>query len=589
MATIHRLNAGWTLTDGILPPIALDHPMPVYPALLRAGYVPDARQGLNLTAAEWLYSRTFTYALSFDLPPMQDFERIELRFDHLYGSCTLTVNGCEIAPFQSGCFDITAAARPSGNELTVVVAPEAPVRPFEGDPLPARGIAGGVYLKGANRVTVRDCAFSAGEALKCILDMDAHISGKFLFTCLVSREGEALCEHSLHRRLIAARQSLELSFPLPESASGAYEVRLTIEHNGLLCDTLRGSVQVAPRGAVRSICHIRSDARAESDAPLLALLPALREAGFDGVSFNDGALSSRPVLTRLFELGLTRVEYDPDAPRFPSCLTGDALRKLAAPDKPWPPTSAAWRLRHSDAPDFAEIEAEWGALSGCDEIRCAAIVRLHQARRVFDQILSDRLAGRPVSLGCDADGFPRFGSCALTDADGTPRPALYAAQEALQPLLAVATLPGETLPCGELLHLPVTLLAAKPSPLPVTVSAAMYAPDGGTLSGVSFTALPEASKRVGELVCQLPDGMNCALLRVSVERPDFEPVIHDTWIRCGNAPAALAKLPAAELVLEGDDVVCQSGLAVGAVTSHGVRCLMPGDRVSGYTGECANA
>ena len=594
MATIHRLNAGWTLTDGILPSIALDHPMTVYAALLQSGYVPDARQGLNLAAAEWLYSRAFTYSLRFDLPPMQDFERIQLRFDHLYGRCAVSLNDRALEPFQDGCFDITAAATPTGNRLCVSVAPEPLLRPFEGDPLPARGIAGGVYLKGANRVTVRSTRFSVKGALCCALDLDAHISGKFLFTCLISREGEAVCEQSVHQRLIAARQQVQLSFPLPGDASGAYEVRLTIEHNGLLCDVLRGSVQTAPPAVPKAVCHIRGDVRAETDPALLVMLPALRAAGFDGVSFSDDRLASRPVETKLFELGLSRVDYDPDAPRFVGCPSGNALRRLSAPDRPWPPTSAAWRLRHSDAPNPETLGQALGPLPDDDANACAAAIRLHQAWQVFDRIVSDRRNGRQVARSCDLDSCPRFGSHGLTEADGTPRPALYAAREALQPLLAVAALPDSTdahpaLPCGELLHLPVTLLAAAPSPLPVTVSATMYAPDGSTLSGVSFTALPNGAQQVGELVCQLPEGMSHALLRTSVERPDEPPVIHDLWIRCGKSPMALSRLPRAALETPEGSARCISSMAVGVVTHAGIRCLLPGESAAGYTGECANS
>lgn len=591
MEIIHRLNAGWTLTDGILPPIALNRPMSVYPALLQAGYVPDARLGLNLAAAEWLYSRAFTYSLRFDLPPMQDLERVQLRFEHLYGRCTVTLNGRALEPYQYGSFDITAVVTPTGNRLSVSVAPEPLFRPFEGDPLPARGIAGGVYLKGANRVTVRSARFSAGEALDCALDLDAHISGRFLFTCLVSREGEALCEHSTHLRLIAARQDVQLRFPLPDGAAGAYEVRLTIAHNGLMCDALRGSVYVAPSRARRAVCHIRGDARAETDAAVLAALPALAAAGFDGVSFSDGRLCSRPVETKLFDLGLSCVAHDPAAPCFAGCMSGAALRSLAAPDRPWPPTAAAWRLRHSLVPDFEAVERDFGPTPADDADVCAAVIRLHQAHRVFDQIVSDRRAGRPAALLCDADGFPRFGSCALTEPDGAPRPALSAAREALQPMLAVAALPDPShpvLPCGELLRLPVTLLSDEPSPLPVTVTATMYAPDGGVLSGVSFTALPNGAQQVGDLVCQLPAGATHALLRTGVERPGEPPITHDMWIRCGESPMALARLPRSTLEVSDGSARCKSHMAVGVVTHTGIRCLLPEESAAGYAGECVN-
>lgn len=547
MATIHRLNAGWTLTDGILSPIALDHPMTVYAALAQAGLVPDARQGLNLTAAEWLYSRTFLYSVAFDLPEMQDFERTELHFEHLYGDCSLVLNGQPLQPFAPGCFDITAAARPADNRLTLTVAPDAPHRPFDGDPLPARGPAGGVYLKGANRVTVHSAAFSGDGEIRCALDLDAHISGKFRFTLLLSREGEAICEHSVHQRLIAARQAIVLSFPLPEAAQGAYEVRLNIEHNGLLCDALRGSRRAQSEPIARRICHLRADPRAESDAAILSVLPVLQAAGFDGVSFSDGALCSRPVQTRLFELGLTRQAYDPEAPAFAGCMPENAFRRLAAPEAPWPPESAVWRLRHSVLPDRTALEQRWGRLPDEDPERCMAIVRLDQASRAFDSIVAQRLSGQTISLGSDVDTFPRPGSRALVDADGTSRPALAAVREAFQPMIAVIRPPEAPLPCDEVLKLPVELLCEGVDPLPVTVSATLLSAKGETISGVSFTVLPIENREVGELVCQLPSGAGCAILRTSVERPGEAPILHDRWIRCGERPAAVGQFDAAAI------------------------------------------
>lgn len=582
MATIHRLNSGWTLTDGIIAPIRLDRPMTIYAALRTAGLVPDAHFGMDLTAAEWLYARRFVYEKEFDLAPAADTERTELHFDHMYGDCTVCVNGAEVIPYAPGCYDVTAHVHGADNRLTVSVAPEMPLRPFDGDPLPARGISGSVSMQGVNRITLHSADFSAGADLCCDMTVDAHISGKYHFTCILSREGEAIATHDCHQRLIAAKQDIQLHFPLPENASGAYDLLLTIEHNGLLCDQLRGSVMAAS-AAPDAVCHIDGDPRAETEEAIYALLPLLKQAGFAGVSFQYIALCTRRIETRMQALELVRAEYDPTAPAFTGCMDAAALKRYARGIPCWPPHAPAWKLRHSDVPDMDAASARWGRLPADDIDRQTAAIRLTQAQQVFDAIVAARIAGKGASIRCHADAFPRFGSAALT------APALAAATQALQPLLAVFDMPETVLPCSELLKLPVVLLSRHVRPLPVTVTATLYAPDGSVLSGVSFSAIPNGAVRPGELNCQIPADLHHVLLRTAVEQPGEPPVICDRWVACGAAPAVPADLPHTLLEADGDTATCREALAIGVVTARGIRVLLPGESAGGYAGECFNA
>lgn len=574
MATIHRLNSDWTLTDGIIDPIRLDRPMSIYAALRAANLVPDAHYGLNIAACEWLYNRAFVYEKKFDLPPSNDTERTELHFDAMYGNCTVSINGTVIQSYAPGCYDITAAVRPADNLLSVSVAPEAPLRPFAGDPLPARGISGIVSVQGTNRITLHSAEFSAADGLVCDLQIDAHISGKYHFTCVVSRDGEAIATHEAHERLIAAPQHAFLRFPLPAGAEGMYDVLLTIEHNGLLCDQLRRSIMI-DRTQPGAVCHIDGDTRAETEASILQLLPLLKQAGFDGVAFQYTALRTRRVATRMQELGLFPAAYDAAAPSFTGCMSAGSVRKYAS----GAPVEAAWRLRHSDAPDWNSIRMRFGEAAERDE----TAARLYQAQHVFDALTAARMANVPLALRCCADAFPRFGSAALADGSDA-RPALHAAAQALSPLLAIAQPPEAPLNCGQVLKIPVLLLSRNVKPLPVTVTAAIYAPDGSVISSVSFSAMPGSEPLLGELNCNIPAGTHAVLLRTAVEQPGEAPIICDSFLPCGEDPLLPADMPAAFI----DKNTCGDTMACGVVTARGIRYLLPGESAAECTGEWLN-
>lgn len=575
MATIHRLNSDWTLTDGIIDPIRLDRPRTVYDALRRENLVPDAHYGMNSTACEWIYNRTFIYEKQFDLPPSDDTERTELHFEHMYGECTVLVNGQRFEPFAPGRYDITAAAADTNNLLQVVVPPAA----FGGGIPAPTGIAGSVSVTGTNRITVLSAGFFAANELGINLLIDAHISGKYHFECVLSREGEAIATHELHRRMTASRQAFQLNFPLPENAAGMYDVQLTITLNGLLCERLRETVSALPAREPEAICALYGNDEAEDS--ILAALPHLKDAGFDAVSLAEPV--SRRMATRLQELELTAVPAE-EATCFTGCMDADTLRKYADGRRCWPADAPVWKLRGDSLPDAQILEAAFGSIPAGNADRVTASVRLLQAQQVFDSIIRARLNGETPVLGIDIDPFPHFASASLWD-DGTPRPALYAAKQALQPLIAVPVLPEGPLPCGTVLKFPVTLLARRDvRPLPVTVTAAMYAPDGSLLAGTSFAAVPGGAKPLGELNCEIPRSLSHALLRVTVELPGESPVITDRWIACGDTPMTPTALPAAAI----SDGVNGGSLAYCAVTGNGIRHLLPGEAVTGFTGEYFN-
>ena len=568
MATIHRLNSDWTLTDGILEPIRLDHPRTIYDALRRENLVPDANYGLNLNACEWISNHSFAYEKKFDLPPSNDTERTELHFEKMFGQCTVTVNDQKIVPFAPGKYDITGAARPTDNTLRVY--PEAAGNPKR-FPL---GISGSVSIIGTNRITVINDEFSADDELCCSLTILAHISGKFRFTCVISREGEPVATHETHQRLIAAKQAVSLHFPLPENAGGMYDVQLTIEHNGLLCDRLRSTFAIPAKAADEAVCGITGDPREDSETAITALLPLLKDAGFTAVCFSDEALRTRRIATRMQELGLLSAERTLPAPSFPGCMTGEAMQKYAA----GAPLPVAWRLRNNMNPDIDVLETRFGKIT---RENFAAAIRLNQAQNVFDALVSARKNGATPALQCGADAFPLFCSPALADAEG-PRPALYAARQALQPLLAVTDC-EDVLPTGAVLKLPVLLLARNARPLPVSVTATMYTPEGGVIASVSFSAMPGGEPKLGELNVDIPAGLKYVLLRTTVEASGEAPVITDRLIGCGQ-PVLPADLPKTALT----DGRCGDKLAYGVVTETGLRILLPGETIADCTGEYFN-
>lgn len=575
MATIHRLNSDWTLTDGIIDPVRLDRPRTIYDALRRDNLVPDARFGMNAAACEWIGNRTFIYEKKFDLPPSNDTERTELHFESMQGDCTVCVNGRKIAPFGKHRYDITAAARETDNNLQVIYAPSA----VSGiDAMLQRGISGGVSIMGTNRITIDSADFSAADGnLRCALVIDAHISGKYHFTCVLSRDGEAIATHEIHKRLIAAEQPVDLSFPLPEGAPGTYDVLLTIELNGLLCDRLRECVSVMTEKTPEAVCHFT----VSDEEAVLTALPQIKAAGFNAVSFTGKF--PRRIRTRLQELNLPLTQAD-DAPLFTGCMDADTLRKYADGRRCWPADAPVWKLRGDHLPADLPYATAFGNIDRKNADLCTAAIRLLQAQNVFDHIICARKAGMPACIGTQAISFPHFVSASLWD-ESTPRPALYAAKQALQPMIAVADVPEGPLPCGVVLKFPVTLLARKDvRPLPVTVTATMYAPDGSILSGTSFAAVPQGAKLLGELNCELPRGIRHALLRTVVENPDAVNVVTEKWITCGDEPMTPAALPKA-FIADGKN---GAALAYGVVTESGIRHLLPNETVEGFTGEYFN-
>lgn len=572
MATIHRLNSDWTLTDDILEPIRLDRPMTIYDALRRENLVPDAHYGMNLNACEWIYNHTFTYEKKFDLPPANDTERTELCFEKMFGKCIVHVNDQHIEPFAPGRYDITGVVQPTDNLLHVIAYETGSHDPNFRYPI---GISGSVSITGTNRITVIREEFSAAEdELCCDLTILAHISGKFRFTCVISREGEPIATHEAHQRLIAAEQDVSLRFPLPENAGGMYDVQLTIEHNGLLCDRLRATFAIPVKVADEAVFSISGNSDYNLEPAITALLPLLKDAGFTSIAFSFDDLRTRRVATRMQELGLNMTEADPSAGYFFGCMSLEAMTKYAAGT----PLPVAWRLRNKLNPNIDALNTKFGKIT---RENFAAAIRLEQAADVFNSLVADRMAGKTPQLRCCVDDFPVFYSVSLIDPEG-PRPALYAAKQALQPVLAVAEC-DDVLPCGTLLKLPIRLLTRNARPLPVSVTAAMYTPEGGVIASVSFSAMPGGEPRLGELNVDIPAGLRYALLRTTVEASGEAPVIVDRLIGCGEAilPADLPKTTLA-------DGRCGDKLAYGVVTTNGVRILLPGETAEGCTGEYFN-
>lgn len=572
MATIHRLNSDWTLTDGIIEPIRLDRPMSIYDALRRENLVPDAHYGMNLNACEWIHNHVFEYERKFDLPPSNDTERTELRFEKMFGECIVQVNDQVIKPFAPGRYDITGVVQPTDNLLNVMVYHTGAHQRIFHHPI---GISGSVSLTGTNRITVISEEFSVNDELCCDLTILAHISGKFRFTCVISREGEPIATHETHQRLIAAEQSVSLRFPLPENASGMYDMQLTIEHNGLLCDRLRGTFAIPVRGADEAECKISGSSDSDRESALIALLPLLKDAGFTSVSFSFDDMRTRRVVTRMQELGLNLTKPAPIVNFLNGCMTLEAMTKYAAGT----PLPVAWRLRSNSIVNIDALNAKFGKIT---RENFAAAIRLNQASKVFNTLANARKAGETPKLLCTVDGFPVFYSASLMDAEG-PRPALYAAKQALQRLLAVAEC-DDVLPHSRVLKIPVLLLARNVRPLPVSVTATMYTPQGGVISSVSFSAMPGGETRLGELNVEIPADLRYALLRTAVEASGEAPVVVDQLISCGDKPMLPADLPKTTLI----DGRCGDNMAYGVVTNTGIRILLPGETADGCTGEYFN-
>ena len=155
MAFKRRLDVSWTLSDGILDAFPIGGQTDALSAVVEAGHAPDPLIGMNLTACEWVYNRRWTYRCAFETPAEGD-ERVYLIFDNLCGRGTALVNGQIAGRFKGGEFmlPVSGLIREEGmNALELRFEPM--YRALPGDnPMPALGVAGGVWLKTVSGLTL---------------------------------------------------------------------------------------------------------------------------------------------------------------------------------------------------------------------------------------------------------------------------------------------------------------------------------------------------------------------------------------------------------------------------------------------------
>lgn len=586
MASARRLNEGWTLTDGVFGPFLIEEPMAVERALRAQGLLPAAPSAsLAILSEEWAPRHAWQYETEFDAP--DEDERVELYFEDLRGACEVEVNGESAAQSEGGALraDVTGLLREGKNQLRVYFA-----RAFA-----PGGIAGPVWLRTGNYLTVREAGFALAEdGLRAEVDFDAHIAGKFVFKYLVYLGDEAVEDFEFVERLRATRQTVAHVLPLKSPAAWnpraaeetTYGVRLSIERAGVGCALLRAKVarfagpprRVAATGdlpallrngeALRDLAELGAEAVAGEALCAAARAGEALDRGLRAVAWDD-----LPPMERLAETAMCRIE---------------TVEQMAAGACYWPDGAPVWKLTKSAlAWNREEAEALFGANALGDPARAARLTRALQAERVRAAALNARAGGQSAALVCLADERPRYASEALVEYGGARRPAFYALQEAWAPLAVYAALPdGLFARAGEVIRLPIWLLCGEGENRAFTVTASCFGPDGALLSTVSFPAFAQGSVPAGALSVHLP-GASCALtVRVTATDEAGGPIARSDSILCvfseGDAPlGALLHPPRAALRVADGALVNEGGAAALAVSAGGrYGALLPGERLA---------
>ncbi len=572
MAT-KRLEGGWTLSCGVWPPFLIPALTDVRAALREQGILRREPVGLDALLERWVEVCSWTYALEFDCPGEE--ERASLRFEALYGSGEVRLNGCVISSFKSGelAVDITRDVQPEKNCLEVLFAPELNGR----GPI---GILGPVWLRETSYVELKRVSASASDGVIHVAsDLIAHTAGRFLFKYQVSLDDEMALTSEVYERLRAAgahvEHALKLNVPAAWDGKKYYTVRLMVERSGVACDSVLLNVALgAPeprRVAVVSPGRLRSR----------DLVRALRALGVEAVS--SPSPTGRETALVPFDLipdGLLitdgmecRAECDllamPDR---------RALEKLAGGERYWPPGTPVWRATGSSVPEKEAAEALYGANALGDAGRYARLSRFQQAEAIRALALNARRENRALTVRAAEDSYA-FASDALIEYSGRRRPAYEALRQAWD-LCAAFELPEAP---AVSLPLRVWLFGGGAERRPVTVTASLYQLDGSLIASTSFTAMPGETAPLGELKATLPDE---GIMIGRTELSDGGKTTRIDQTTCLSRPGspkrgALLNPPRAELRFAGGELACQGQTAALGVLAGGFYgALLPGEKIA---------
>ena len=583
MAFYRKLTEGWRLGDGILSESVLAEPCGVYEALREAGHVPDAAQGMNALACEWIAGREWTYRVNFETPE-EDDERIVLELPKAAGCGTVFLNGEKISDFEAGAvqLDLTGAIRPEGeNELCIRFMPALHVRPAMGV-VPVIGLMCAPILRAVNFAAAENIGLSSrmdGEdgVITARFTVNAHVSGKYLFRYAVSVDGDSVGMFEYTERLPAARRAIRHEIRIPQAVKmdisrleeTVYGVKFTLERGGVGCDVRH--METAFRDEKAGLRALSAGQWPVSED----LIDKLIAMGADGIV--PAGMPKNAFEKNDFLSGLTVVEgraYRGIA----GMVREEALRAYAGEEEYWPCDSALWRLRGGEKTEDSEQEAD--VLAKALRFAQAADVAAH-ARRCRKE--------RTGMIAQADEDFAYFRSHALIEADGALRPAAAALKGAWKEHHAFCELPeGGRCACGEAVQMNVWAAVDGLRGHVLTVRTRIFGMDGSELNGATFPVMGGDVRLAGVMNFRAGEKAELVIVRTELIEADGSVIdCCDDVLAVGaeDRIALLARAQGAEVRERG---ALARNASKTAALSAGL-CLLPGESTDQIGREWMNA
>ncbi|MEF9974720.1 MAG: hypothetical protein RSJ41_03720 [Clostridia bacterium] len=579
-----KIQSGWTLSDGILPKMALGEMATVRDVLIANGYLKKRPAGLEGLFEAWYRARTWRYEAEFTWTGEDEW--CALWAPKGSGSAQVWLNG-ELAGAlgaENCALDMTFWVREGENQLALVCAPGAP------EP----GINGPIQVRASVGMTLANFELSTkGDAICARVDLCVHAQGRYQVNYKLMRGDAQAGAFSFTEELKPGARAFEHALPVAKkvfydrtrSDESTYLVKASIERMGIGCLQLYGQVAFVEKGAggVRAARYPGGCGR-DARETRLQLLWQL------GVNALVGAPEPFD-----FSMGFLPIEAPDVAPLDQVALIqAEDMAVLAGSEKYWPAGGAIWRLTESVLPDEAALERQFGPNAAGDAARCARFTRFLQAERVRAAAIEARKCGAVAWLDRPFEARDQFASTALVEFTGAARPAYDALQEAWKTTAISAILPAEMrVEPGAQVKIPVWLFSAGEKKQTVAVEISCLGESGAQLAAVSLPTTLGEDVRAGELSFVAPPEDAVLIVRCEVVSASDGVLARCDQTLCVTSSDAflspLMNLKSALLREKNGRLTNEGNSAALCVSSAGYRALLPGESMPCLdTYECLN-
>mgnify|MGYP006282431713 FL=1 len=221
----------------------------------------------------------------------------------------------------------------------------------------------------------------------------------------------------------------------------------------------------------------------------------------------------------------------------PGPSPAEYLRTFIPEDELWPPgRGGSWEAHHAfeawaDADSWlypAVLEHYFGPAEDLEEmVQRGAWLQSEGYKCLFEEARRQKMRSSMALNWCYNEPWPTAANNSLVNWPAEPKPAYYAVQSALRPVLASAQIPRFSWQPGEQFEAELWLLNDRPEPLPAgKMKVVLEVGDSGeTVLTWEFSGAGSAANLRGPVVrCRLPEGSGTDFftLRLEVEgRPDW--------------------------------------------------------------------